>query len=161
QIAGVVRSHRGCLIVFFVIGPMTTQPHTTQRHLAALARKFRRGSLPALCSLALLGALAACGPSSASGQKTPTPANSPTPAPTATPSGPQGLEALSPELATYASQQGDTMGVAIDDLTRNRQYTYNGDAGFILASSSKVYILCAYLDMLEQQGRGPNATERA
>ncbi len=53
------------------------------------------------------------------------------------------------------------MGIAVYDLTRKRQYTYNGDATFILASSSKVYILCAYLDMLEQQGRGPNATERS
>jgi beta-lactamase class A len=141
---------------------MTTHPHPTQRHLPALARNYLRGSLPTLFILVLLlGALAACGPSSTSGQKTPTPANSPTPAPTATPSGPQGLEALSPELAAYASQQGNAMGVAIYDLTRNRQYTYNGDAAFILASSSKVYILCAYLDMLEQQGRGPNATERA
>ncbi|HEY7020688.1 MAG TPA: serine hydrolase [Ktedonobacterales bacterium] len=141
---------------------MTTQPHTTQRHLPALVRKFRRSSLPALFILLLLGALAACGPSSATNSKqTPTPANTPTPQATATPSGPQGLEALSPELATYASQQGDAMGVSIYDLTRKRQYTYNGDATFILASSSKVYILCAYLDMLEQQGRGPNSTERA
>jgi beta-lactamase class A len=127
-----------------------------------LVRKGWRGSLPALFILLLLGALAACASSSATtGKQSPTPANSPTPAPTATPSGPVGLEALSPELATYAAQQGDAMGVAIYDLTRKRQYTYNGDAGFILASSSKVYILCAYLDMLEQQGRGPNATERA
>ena len=141
---------------------MTTQPHTTRSDPRVLVRKGWRGSLPALFILLLLGALAACAPSSAtSGQQTPTPANSPTPAPTATPSGPVGLEALSPELATYAAQQGDAMGVAIYDLTRKRQYSYNGDAGFILASSSKVYILCAYLDMLEQQGRGPNATERA
>jgi beta-lactamase class A len=140
---------------------MTTQPHTTRNH-PARARKSWSGSLSALFILLLLGALAACGPSAlTNGKQTPTPAYTPTVAPTATPSGPQGLEALSPELATYASQQGDAMGVAIYDLTRKRQYTYNGDAAFILASSSKVYILCAYLDMLEQQGRGPNSTERA
>jgi len=141
---------------------MTTQPHIARSDLRTTIRKGWRGSLPALFILLLFGALAACGPSSAtSSQKTPTPVNSPTPQPTATPSGPQGLEALSPELATYATQQGDAMGVAIYDLTRKRQYTYNGDASFILASSSKVYILCAYLDMLEQQGRGPNSSERA
>jgi beta-lactamase class A len=126
------------------------------------ARKSLRASSYMLFLILLLGTLAACAPSSAiGGKQTPTPVQSPTPAPTATPSGPQGLEALSPELATYAAQQGNTMGVAVYDLTRKRQYSYNGDATFILASSSKVYILCAYLDMLEQQGRGPNATERA
>jgi hypothetical protein len=138
-----------------------TTDHTSNGDPAKPVRKSLRTSLPALFILLLLGALAACAPSSATGsQKTPTPVNSPTPQPTATPSGPQGLEALSPELAAYASQQGDAMGVAVYDLTRKRQYTYNGDATFILASSSKVYILCAYLDMLEQQGRGPNSTER-
>jgi beta-lactamase class A len=70
------------------------------------------------------------------------------------------LEALSPDLASYATQQGDSMGVAIYDLTHGRQYDYNGDASFVLASSSKVYIMCAYLDMVERQGRAPNATER-
>jgi beta-lactamase class A len=126
------------------------------------ARKSLPVSLSALFMFLLLGTLAACAPSSAtSGKQTPTPAHTPTLAPTATPSGPQGLEVLSPELATYANQQGDAMGIAVYDLTRMRQYTYNGDANFILASSSKVYILCAYLDMLEQQGRGPNATERS
>jgi beta-lactamase class A len=141
---------------------MKTQHHTTRSDQHTLVRKGWRGSLPALFILLLLGVLAACGPSSAtSGKQTPTPVNSPTPQPTATPSGPLGLEALSPELATYATQQGDAMGVAVYDLTHGRQYSYNGDATFVLASSSKVYILCAYLDMLEQQGRGPNATERA
>lgn len=117
-----------------------------------------------MVALLSLGALSACAPfSSATSQRTPTatPMRTPTPEPTATPSGPAGLDALSPELATYATQQGDTMGIAVYDLTHTRQYSYNGDASFVLASSSKVYILCAYLDMLEHQGRGPNATERS
>jgi beta-lactamase class A len=141
---------------------MTTQLHITRSDPCTSARKSWRNSLPALFIFLLLGTLAACAPSSATSDKqTPTPANTPTTQPTATPSGPVGLELLSPELAAYATQQGDAMGIAVYDLTRKRQYTYNGDAGFILASSSKVYILCAYLDMLEQQGRGPNSTERA
>jgi beta-lactamase class A len=141
---------------------MLTTDHPPYGDPAKTAKKNLRAYLSALIMLLLLGTLAACAPSSTtSGKQTPTPVNSPTPAPTATPSGPVGLEALSPELAAYANQQGDAMGVAVYDLTRKRQYTYNGDATFILASSSKVYILCAYLDMLEQQGRGPNSTERA
>ena len=142
---------------------MLTTQLRTRRKPNMPAGKGRHIPLCALCMLLLLGTLAACAPFSSSSQRTPTatPVYTPTITPTATPSGPQGLEALSPELATYASQQGNAMGVAIYDLTRKRQYTYNGDAAFILASSSKVYILCAYLDMLEQQGRGPNATERA
>jgi beta-lactamase class A len=80
----------------------------------------------------------------------------PTPPPT-----PGSLEALSPALAQYAAQQGASMGVAIYDLTRGQSYTYNGDVSFVLASSAKVYVLCAYLDWLEHQGRTPSAYERA
>jgi beta-lactamase class A len=141
---------------------MVTIEHGPHGDAALPVRKGLRVSLSTLFMLLLVATLAACTPSSTtSGKQTPTPANSPTPAPTATPSGPVGLDALSPELAAYANQQGDAMGIAVYDLTRKRQYTYNGDATFILASSSKVYILCAYLDMLEQQGRGPNTTERS
>ena len=73
-----------------------------------------------------------------------------------------GLDALSPELASYVARQGSqgsTMGVAIYDLTRNRSYVYNETTTFTLASSAKVYILCAYLDWLERQHRAPSGTE--
>jgi beta-lactamase class A len=74
---------------------------------------------------------------------------------------PEGLDALSPDLASYVAAQPGTMGVVVYDLTRNRAYAYNATTTFTVASSAKVYILCAYLDMLERQHRAPNATERA
>jgi beta-lactamase class A len=72
-----------------------------------------------------------------------------------------GLDALSPELASYVAGQGSTMGVAIYDLTRNRSYVSNQTTTFTLASSAKVYILCAYLDSLERQHRAPSGYERS
>jgi len=75
-----------------------------------------------------------------------------------------GLDALSPELAEYVAgvaRGGTAIGVDVYDVTRGRTYAYNQDASFTLASSAKVYILCAYLDRLEKLGRAPNATERA
>jgi beta-lactamase class A len=72
-----------------------------------------------------------------------------------------GLDALSPQLATYMAQQGNAMGVEVYDLTRNRTYVYNATTTFTLASSAKVYILCAYLDMLERQRHAPSAFERS
>lgn len=72
-----------------------------------------------------------------------------------------GLDSLSPQLAAYVAQQGDGMGVEVYDLTRNRLYAANATTTFTLASSAKVYILCAYLDMLERQHRQPSAYERS
>jgi len=82
--------------------------------------------------------------------------------PGATPSAPpvhQDLSALSPDLARYVAAQGDDMGVAVYDVTRNRYYAYHEDAPFVLGSSAKVYILAAYLDYVESQGRRPDAGE--
>ena len=79
--------------------------------------------------------------------------------PGATPAAPpvhQGLDALSPDLARYVAAQGDDMGVAVYDVTRNRYYAYHEDAPFVLASSAKVYILLAYLDHLETEGQRPS-----
>jgi beta-lactamase class A len=82
------------------------------------------------------------------------------------PSGPAmlDLKALSPDLAQYVAgvaATGTDIGVAVYDVTGNRYYSYNQNETFTLASSSKVYILCGYLDMLERQGRSPNSNERA
>ncbi len=71
------------------------------------------------------------------------------------------LDALSPELASDVARQGSAMGVAIYDLTRNRSYVYNETMTFTLASSAKVYILCAYLDSIERQRRAPSGYERS
>jgi beta-lactamase class A len=153
---------------------MPTTPRTTQVAPHALAGTGKCAALSAFLTLSAwmaillpLGAVASCAPSSpatANGQRSPTaPAQTRTPAieHLSTPAALGGLEALSPELASYVAQQGDAMGVAIYDLTRGQWYSYHGDGSFVLASSSKVYILCAYLDMLERQGRAPNATDRA
>lgn len=97
----------------------------------------------------------------------PTPATSTPTAPTSSvPERPaemqtSGLGALSPELASYVARQGSTMGIAIYDLTRNRSYAYNDTTTFTLASSAKVYILCAYLDWVERQHRAPSGYERS
>jgi hypothetical protein len=72
-----------------------------------------------------------------------------------------GLDALSPELASYVARQGGAMGVAIYDLTRNRSYISNDTTTFTLASSAKVYILCAYLNAIERQHRAPSGYERS
>jgi beta-lactamase class A len=69
----------------------------------------------------------------------------------------QALDALSPDLAHYVASQGNDMGVALFDMTRNRYYAANENTPFILASSAKVYILAGYLDILETQGRRPSS----
>lgn len=75
-----------------------------------------------------------------------------------------GLDALSPELAEYVAgvaASGIPIGVDVYDVTHDRTYIYNQDTPFTLASSAKVYILCAYLDRLEKLQRPPTTTERA
>ncbi len=69
------------------------------------------------------------------------------------------LDALSPDLAAYVAAQHGDMAVVVYDLTRNRYYSANETTPFVLASSAKVYILAAYLDWVEGQGRAPKADE--
>jgi beta-lactamase class A len=69
------------------------------------------------------------------------------------------FDALSPSLASFLTQQGANTGAVVFDVTRNRYYTYNPDRQFTMASSAKVPIMLAFMRMLEQQGRGPNANE--
>lgn len=69
------------------------------------------------------------------------------------------FDALSPDLARYLSGFGNNVGSVIYDITRNQYYTYNPNTAFTLASSSKVSIMLAYLDMVESQGRGLTSQE--
>ncbi len=69
------------------------------------------------------------------------------------------FDVLSPDLATYLAAQGTNMGVAVYDVTRNVYYSYNDAQTIVLASTAKVYIMAAYLDWVEGQGRGLRSDE--
>ncbi|GHO45050.1 hypothetical protein KSX_32130 [Ktedonospora formicarum] len=69
------------------------------------------------------------------------------------------MDALSPDLATYLAGLGNDAGAVVYDMSRQRYYTYNGNAQFIVASSMKVAIMLTFFDALEQQGREPNDEE--
>jgi hypothetical protein len=70
------------------------------------------------------------------------------------------IDAFSPDLSSYLTNLGSNVGVVVNDLTRQRTYTYNGSAQFIAASSMKVPIMLTFLDAIEQQGREPSGDER-
>lgn len=76
------------------------------------------------------------------------------------PTGPLGatsaMDTLSPQLAAYVAQQNGDMGVAVYDVTHNRTYTANADQTYILASSTKVYLMLADLTRIESAGRQPS-----
>lgn len=69
------------------------------------------------------------------------------------------MDALSPALATYLAGIGNNAGAVVYDVSRQRYYTYNDNAQFIVASSMKVPIMLTFFDTLEQQGREPNDDE--
>jgi hypothetical protein len=69
------------------------------------------------------------------------------------------FDVLSPDLAAYLAGQGDKMGVAVYDLSRNTYYTYNDTGSFDMASVSKAVILVSYLDWVEQQHRAVRSDE--
>lgn len=71
------------------------------------------------------------------------------------------FDALSPDIASYLASFGTNVGSVVYDITRNRYYTYNQNMPFVLASSSKVSIMVAYLSWVESQGRAPNAFENS
>ncbi len=73
--------------------------------------------------------------------------------------GEAGIDALSPKLSQYLTSMGNSVGVAVYDVTRQRTYTYNKMTQFTMASSVKVPILLTFLDMVESQGREPNDDE--
>lgn len=69
------------------------------------------------------------------------------------------FDALSPDLQTYLASFGPNVGAMVYDVSRQRAYTYNEQTSFTMASSAKVPIMFTFLDMIEQQGRGPTDDE--
>ncbi len=65
-------------------------------------------------------------------------------------------DTLSPDLASYMAKQGGDMGAAVYDVTHDRTYSYNADKTYILASSTKVYLMLADLDSIESRGQPPS-----
>ncbi len=55
---------------------------------------------------------------------------------------------LSTDLATFLTSKGTDTGVVVLDLTHQHTYTYNSNNTFIAASSIKVPIMLAFLDMV-------------
>jgi len=70
-----------------------------------------------------------------------------------------GIDTLSPNLASYMAQQGGNMGAAVYDVTHDRTYSYDADKTYILASSTKVYLMLADLDSIESRGQPPSTTD--
>jgi hypothetical protein len=71
-----------------------------------------------------------------------------------------GLDMLSPDLAAFVASQNKNMGVAIYDVTRNAYYGYNDvTPTYGLASTAKVYLMLAYLDLVEGQNRSLRSDE--
>jgi hypothetical protein len=73
--------------------------------------------------------------------------------------GSAGPDTLSPELASYVAAQGGDMGAAVYDVTHDRSYGSNADKTYILASSTKVYLMLADLDRIEARGQQPSNTD--
>jgi beta-lactamase class A len=69
------------------------------------------------------------------------------------------FDVLSPSLAGYLNGWGGGLGVVVYDVTRGQYYTYNPNGEFAAASSFKVPIMLATLQMTESQGREPNSYE--
>jgi beta-lactamase class A len=69
------------------------------------------------------------------------------------------FDVLSPDLAAYLASVGDNVNAVVYDETRQRYYTYNAGAQFIMGSSIKVPIMLTFLNMTESQGREPTDDE--
>ncbi|HKV84184.1 MAG TPA: serine hydrolase [Ktedonobacterales bacterium] len=69
------------------------------------------------------------------------------------------FDALSPDLASYLTSQGQNASAVVYDLTRGQYYTYNASGQFIMASSAKVPIMLTFLAMTEAQNREPDDNE--
>lgn len=69
------------------------------------------------------------------------------------------FDALSPDLANYLAGIGGNVDAVVYDVTRQRYYTYNASAQFIMGSSIKVPTMLALLNLTESQGREPNDNE--
>lgn len=66
------------------------------------------------------------------------------------------FEILSPNFARYLNTLGSNTSVTVYDLSHQRYYRYNSTSQFIAASSIKVPIMVAFLDLLEHQNREPS-----
>ena len=69
------------------------------------------------------------------------------------------FDVLSPDLATYLASIGGNVAAVVYDVTRQRYYTYRPNAQLLTGSSIKVPIMLTFFDMIERQGRQPNAYE--
>lgn len=70
-----------------------------------------------------------------------------------------GIDALDTALAAYLATLGTRVGVEVSDVTRGVTYSYNGDRGYIAASSMKVPIMLTLLSQLEAKRREPTGRE--
>ncbi len=70
------------------------------------------------------------------------------------------LGALSPQLGAYASQQDAHIAVAVYVPDLNRYYVYNPDVAIATASTIKVPMLIALLQLAESQGRALTSDEQ-
>ncbi len=71
------------------------------------------------------------------------------------------LGALSPQLGTFAHNQGGGAAVAVYVPDLNRYYVYNPNAQMIAASTFKIPILLTLLSQAESQRRGLTGDEQA
>jgi beta-lactamase class A len=69
------------------------------------------------------------------------------------------FDVLSPTLAAYLTEIGGNVDAVVYDMTRQRYYTYNASAQFIMGSSMKVPIMLTFLAMTEREGREPDGNE--
>ena len=69
------------------------------------------------------------------------------------------FDVLSPTLASYMAGIGGNVDAVVYDMTRQRYYTYNASAQFIMGSSMKVPIMLTFLAMSEREGREPDGNE--
>jgi beta-lactamase class A len=71
------------------------------------------------------------------------------------------LDALDADLYRYLRSFGTRVGVEVWDRTRGMIYTHNAGRQYLVASSIKVELLCAFLAKLEKAGREPTTRERS
>jgi beta-lactamase class A len=71
------------------------------------------------------------------------------------------LDALDADLYRYLRSFGTRVGIEVWDRTRGTIYTHYAGRQYLVASSIKVELLCAFLAKLETAGREPTTRERS
>jgi beta-lactamase class A len=71
------------------------------------------------------------------------------------------IDALDAVLYRYLRAYGTRVGVQVWDRTHGTIYTHNASREYLVASSVKVEVLCAFLARVEAEGREPTAAELA